>query len=167
LAQASFSTPRQSRVPAKAGNHSRSSSVGSLADAANVLHHREAERIWVQAAETGLVEARLADDLGVVVQDLEHRAVVDAALFVKLAHDLVVDECRAALVHDLCLLLGIVVLPSERTIRSTSRCQGSRMGLKCSTKKRRFSSGRCIARFRAFSSSSPGSRDAAGSASHR
>ena len=72
FAQPSRSTAMGSPQPAISGNHSRSSAVGSVADALDVLHHGEAERIGIDAGIARIVEVRLDDDVGVGVQELQH-----------------------------------------------------------------------------------------------
>ena len=43
------------------------------------LHHGEAERVGIEAANSAVVEVRLEDDIGVRVQELEEGAVADQA----------------------------------------------------------------------------------------
>ena len=74
-----------SPLPAMSGNHSRSSSVGLGHDALDVLHHREAERIGIEAREALIVEVGLEHDVGVRLQELEEIAVGDPALLVQAA----------------------------------------------------------------------------------
>ena len=79
-------------------------------DTLNVLHHRKAERIGVEAGEARIVEIRLEYDVGVRLQEFEEIAVGDPSLFVQPLHDAVMDVGRGALVHHLGLALRIEIL---------------------------------------------------------
>ena len=92
------------------GNHWRSSSVGLVADALDILHHREADGVGIDAAEARIVEARLEDDAGVGMQEFQQRPVAHQALLMQTVHDVVVGVSGAPLVHQLGLLLRIEVL---------------------------------------------------------
>ncbi|MNO80347.1 hypothetical protein D3C76_715540 [compost metagenome] len=83
---------------------------GLLADAADVAVHGEAQRIGVDAAVVGAVEARLVDHAGVVLEELHHEAVVDQPLVIEVVDQRVVPEGRPALVHHLGLALRVEVL---------------------------------------------------------
>ena len=50
------------------------------ADALDVLHHREAERVGVEAGIAAVVVIELRDDAGMAVQNLHQRAFADPAL---------------------------------------------------------------------------------------
>ena len=81
-----------------------------VADALDIAHHREAERIGVEAAEARIVEPGLEHDARMRMQEFEHRAFGDQPAIVHLVHDLVMHEGRATFVHHLQLLLRIEVL---------------------------------------------------------
>ena len=112
-AQACRKVPIQSPLPAKSGNHSRSSAVGLGADALDVVHHGEAERVGIEAAEAAVVEGGLEDHRGMGVQEFQHRAVGQLAALVQPVDDLVVHEGGAALVHHLGLALRIEILRQQ------------------------------------------------------
>ena len=76
----------------------------------DVLHHREPQRIGVQAGIARIVEVGLEHDIGVGPQELHHCAVGQLTLFVQPVHDPVMDVGRAALIHDLGLRLRVEVL---------------------------------------------------------
>ena len=92
------------------GNHSRSSWSGSGHDAFDVLHHRKAERVRVEAREARIVEFGLEHHVGVRLQEFQEIAVRDPALLVQPAHDAVMHVGRGALVHHLGLALRIEIL---------------------------------------------------------
>src|SRR5437667_8582476 len=83
------------------------------ADAFDVAHHREAERVWIDAGVVLLAEPRLLYDIGVGVQEFHEGAVVDQARFVQPGHDAVVHEGGATFVHQLGLLRRIEVLRDQ------------------------------------------------------
>src|SRR3984893_1522984 len=65
-----------------------------FADAADIAHHREAQRIRVEAAEPRVIEVRLEYDARVRVQKFEHRSFGDQPLVMQPPHNLV---CRLLL----------------------------------------------------------------------
>src|SRR5690606_3526544 len=79
-------------------------------DALDVLHHGEAERVGVDAPVTPVVETALGDEIGIVMQHLEHGAVIEPSRAMQAVEDLPVDETGAALVHHLGLLLRVEIL---------------------------------------------------------
>ena len=99
--------------PAMSGNHSRSSSVGAVQMRSMSCIMREAERIRVDAAEAPVVEARLADDVGVGLQEFQERPFADLAALVQPLHDPVMAIGGAALVHHLGLRLRIEILRDQ------------------------------------------------------
>ena len=80
------------------------------ADALDVAHHREAERVGVDAGIARIVEVRLEHHVGVRAQELDHVAVGHLPLLVQAVHDPVVHVGGAALVHQLGLRLRIEIL---------------------------------------------------------
>jgi hypothetical protein len=62
------------------------------------------------------------------LQEFQHEAVGEQTLVVEVVEQGVVPEGGPAFVHDLGLALRVEVLPILRTMRTTSRCQGSSSG---------------------------------------
>ena len=83
------------------------------ADALDVVHHGEAERVGVDAGIARVVEVRLEHHVGVRAQELHHGAVGQQPLLVQPVHDPVVHVGGAALVHQLGLLLRIEILRDD------------------------------------------------------
>ena len=81
-----------------------------LADALDVVVHREAQRVGVDAAVAAVADARLVDHVGVRLQPLDHHAVGQPALVVHGVEQLVVPEGGPAFVHHLALALRVEVL---------------------------------------------------------
>ena len=84
--------------------------VGIGDDALDVLHHRKAERIGIEARKARIVEVGLEHHIGVRLQEFQEIAVGDPALFVQPGHDAVMHVGRRALVHHLGLALRIEIL---------------------------------------------------------
>src|SRR5258707_1164739 len=80
------------------------------AHALDVVHHRKAQRIRIDAGIALIVVVGLEHDAGMGVQELQHGAVGQQALVVQAVHDLVMDEGRATFVDHLGLFLRIVIL---------------------------------------------------------
>ena len=80
------------------------------ADALDVAHHGEAERVRIDAVVARIVEIGLVTTLVCECRNLQQRAVGDQPLLVEPVDDVVMDEGGAALVHQLGLLLRIKIL---------------------------------------------------------
>ena len=79
-------------------------------DPLDVLHHRETERVGIEAGKAAIVEIGLEHHIGVRLQEFQKVAVADATLLVQPVHDAVMHIGRGAFVHDLGLTLRIEIL---------------------------------------------------------
>ena len=83
---------------------------GVFADATNVLHHVETERIGIDARIKAAVERWLVNDGAVRLEEFQHEAVGEFAFVVQFVEQGVVPERGPAFVHHLGLALRIEIL---------------------------------------------------------
>ena len=103
--------------------------VRLAADALDVAHHGETQRIRVDLAVMGIIEFRLPHHVGMRLEEFQKRTVADASLVVKAGHDRIMTIGRATFVHHLGLPLRIEILrdmPHEPEDLALPRLQARR-----------------------------------------
>ena len=103
----------EGRDPVAAGNIREPGfvlGVGVHADALDITHHREAQRIGTDATIAAIIEAGLEGHTGMGFQKFQHEARADQTVLEHAVQQCVVPEGGPAFVHDLGLTLRIEIL---------------------------------------------------------
>ena len=76
----------------------------------DVLHHRKAKRVRIEAREARIIKVRLKHNVRVRLEKFKKISVSDPPLFVQTSHNAVVHVGGSPFVHDFGLTLGIKIL---------------------------------------------------------